>query len=221
MTSKKSQKLNSITFTYGNIKDLAAEYEIINIRGSVILHQDIHVKKISSHGHSTFQSNVTAEVLKNAGSCVIKKNCNAKEIVNSGNLKMKNGEATSITGSGKLTVNQSLHTEKLDCLGIIHATEIHARHFQLQLSGESRIERLITDEATIEREKKTLSLWKKKLLCKYILGRNLHLSCTNAETVEGNIVEIGKNCNIKTLYYKEKYTISRDAKVQQIIRSEQ
>jgi len=48
----------------------------------------------------------------------------------------------------------------------------------------------------------------------------LKISSTDAEVVEGDMVVVGKNCNIHTLYYKKSYTISPKAKGQQIIRSE-
>ena len=45
MTNVQSQKLRSITFTSGSIKDLAPEYEVVKIRGSVSIHQDVQFKK--------------------------------------------------------------------------------------------------------------------------------------------------------------------------------
>ena len=45
MTNVQSQKLRSITFTSGSIKDLAPEYEVVKIRGSVSIHQDVLFKK--------------------------------------------------------------------------------------------------------------------------------------------------------------------------------
>lgn len=45
MTNVQSQKLRSITFTSGSIKDLAPEYEVVKIRGSVSIHQEVQLKK--------------------------------------------------------------------------------------------------------------------------------------------------------------------------------
>ncbi|MBS4189920.1 hypothetical protein KHA94_06840 [Bacillus sp. FJAT-49705] len=220
MTIEQGQKLRSITLTSGNIKELASECELLKIRGSVALHQEVHLKEISTHGHSSFHAHVVADVLKNTGSCAIKDNCEVKEIVNAGSLKMKNGQSTTITSTGKLTIEQILQTEQIYSTGIVRAKEIQAKHFQLKLSGESEIERLITDEACVEKDGISFSLFKKKLTCKYIKGKNLQLSYTDAEIVEGDVVVIGKNCHFQTLYYKDKYTISPDAKVQHIIRRE-
>ncbi|MFD3449430.1 hypothetical protein ACFDTO_33165 [Microbacteriaceae bacterium 4G12] len=221
MLNEQTQKLRSITLTSGSIKALAPECERLKIRGSVALHQEVHLKEISTHGHSSFHSHVVAEVLHNSGSCVIKGNCEVKEIISAGNLKIKNGEITKITSSGKLTIEQSLQSEQFHSIGIVKAKEIQAKHFQLKLSGESEIEQLITDEICVEKDKKTFSLFKKKLICKYMKGRKLLLSYTDAEIVEGDVVTVGKNCNIQTLYYKENYTISPNATVQHIIRREQ
>ena len=221
MTYEQSQKLRSITLTSGNIKDLAIECELLKIRGSVTLHQELRLKKISTHGYSTFHSHIVADVLKNTGTCVIKDNCEVKEIVNAGNLKMKNGQITKIKSTGKLTIEQILQSEQFDSIGIVQAKEIHTKHFQLKLSGKSEIERLITNDACVEKERQTFSLLKKKLSCKHIKGRNLQLSYTDAEIVEGDVVVVDENCDIQTLYYKENYTISPNAKVQHIIRNEE
>ncbi|KQL21660.1 hypothetical protein [Cytobacillus solani] len=219
MQNQKAQKPRSITLTSGHIKELAKDCERLNIRGSVTLHQEIHLKEISTHGFSTFHSHVAADLLKSSGSCVIKGNCEVKEIINAGNLKMKNVRAAKLSSSGKLTIEQMLHSEHLDSIGLITVKEIHTKHFQLKLSGESRINRLITDTAFIEKDRKSISL-KKKLICQFIKGRQLQLAYTDAEIVEGDVVDVGSQCNIQTLTYTKSCTISPNAKVQQIIRSE-
>ncbi|WP_096186362.1 hypothetical protein [Evansella halocellulosilytica] len=220
MKNEQNQKLRSITLTSGTIKDLSTTYDLLRIRGSVAFHQDIRTKKISTHGYSSFHYDVVADVLKSSGSCVLKKYFDIKEIVNAGNLKIKKGQTIKINGSGRLTVEDIFQSEKVDLTGIVQAKEIHTNQFQLKLSGESFIERLIADEAYIEKERITISLLRKKLICKYIKGRRLQISYTDAEIVEGDTVVIGENCNIQTLYYKEHYTISPNAKVQHIVRSE-
>ncbi len=218
MTSDQYHRLHSITITHGNIKEISAECEHLNIRGSATIYQEIHLKKISTHGYSSFHSPVSADVLKNTGTCILKDNCEFNEIVNAGHLKMKNGQSTSIRSSGSLTIEQMLQTEYLDSIGMLKAKEIQAKNFQLRLAGSSEIERLIAEEVNIEKDRISFSLFKKKLFCKYMSGKNLKLSNTDAEIVEGNFVVIGGNCNIQTLYYKEDYKISPNAKVQQIVR---
>jgi len=220
MTSDQYSKLHSMTITHGNIKEISADCEQLNIRGSAAIYQEIHLKKISTHGYSSFHSPVSADVLKNTGTCILKDNCEFKEVVNAGHLKMENGQSTSIRSSGSLTIEQLLLTEHLDSIGMLKAKEIQTKNFQLRLSGISKIERLIAEEVSIEKDKVSFSLFKKKLFCKYMSGGNLKLSNTDAEIVEGDFVVIGKNCNIQTLYYKEDYKISPNAKVQQIVRSQ-
>lgn len=220
MTKEQKQKLRSITLTNGTIKNLPTTYDVLKIRGSVAFHQDIHTKKISTHGHSSFHYKVAADVLKNSGSCVLKKPFDIKEIVNTGNLKVKQGQTRKINGSGKLKVEDVVQSEKIDLTGIVQAKEIYTNQFQLKLSGESFIELLIADEVCIEKERLTISLLRKKLICKHIKGRKLQISYTDAEIVEGDTVEVGKSCNIQTLYYKVNYKISPNASVEHIIRSE-
>ncbi|KGR76346.1 hypothetical protein [Ureibacillus sinduriensis] len=220
MKNKENKKSYSVTLTNGRIKNLIPECRILKIRGSVALYQDLKLERISTHGYSIFHSQVVAEALSNSGSCVIKENCVVDEVTNTGNLKMKNGQIYKIFSSGKLSIEQTLQSKQFHSIGIVQANVIHSERFQLKLSGTSRIERLITHHATVEKENLSFPLLKKKLICKYIKGSNLQLANTDAEVVEGDIVVINKHCNIQTLYYKENYSISSFANVQQIIRSE-
>ncbi|MGE7675259.1 hypothetical protein ACQKMV_17035 [Lysinibacillus sp. NPDC094403] len=215
------QKLRTVTLTNGNIKDLAADCEQLNIRGLVTLHHEVRVKKISTHGHSSFHSHVEAQILNSTGSCLIKDFCEINEIKNAGNLNIRNGQVKKLSSSGKMTIEQSLEAETVDAIGIVKATKILAKLFHLKMSGESKIGELIADEICIEKDKiSVLSLLKKKLICHCIKGKNVRLSYTNAEVVEGDVVIVGSNCRIKTLYYTDSYSIAPSAKVQQTIRRE-
>jgi len=210
-----------ITLTSGNINDLASDCEQLNIRGAVTLQQKINLKTISTHGHSSFHSTVVANVLKNTGSCVMKSDCEIAEVTNAGNLTIHNGQITTIKSSGKLTIERSLRVQQLHAMGIVTAPEIQATHFYLKLSGISKIERLMAEEITIEKDKLSISLLRKKLHCHTIKGKQLHLTDTNAEVIEGEVVVVGSHCTIQTLYYTESYSISPNAKVQHIIRRAQ
>ncbi|MFJ6209691.1 hypothetical protein [Lysinibacillus sp. NPDC092081] len=215
------QKLRTVTLTNGNIKDLASDCDQLNIRGFVTLHQEVRVKKISTHGHSSFHSRVEAQILNSTGSCTIKGFCEINEIKSGGSLNMRNGQVTQLNSSGKLTIEQNLEVETVDATGIVKATEILAKHFHLKMSGESKIGELIADEICIEKDKiSVLPLLKKKLICHCIKGRNVRLSYTNAEIVEGDVVVVGSNCSVKALYYTDSYSIAPNAKVQQVVRRE-
>ena len=48
------QQLRTLTLTNGRIKHLDVEYEQLNIRGAVALYQEVRMKKVSTHGHSSF-----------------------------------------------------------------------------------------------------------------------------------------------------------------------
>ena len=97
------------------------------------------------------------------------------------------------------------------------AKEIQSEQFYLKLSGKSEIEQLIADNICIEKDKLSLSLLNpKKLVAKNITGKQLQLSYTTAEMVKGDVVVIGDQCNIHTLYYTESYSISPKSQVQHI-----
>lgn len=215
------QKLRTVTLTNGNIKDLATDCEQLNIRGAVALHQEIRLKKISAHGHSSFHSPVTAQILNSSGSCRLKDYCEINEITSAGSFKLNNGKVIKLNSSGKLTIEHSLEAESVDVIGIVKAAKINAKSFALKLSGESEIKELRADDIRIEKDRITiLPLLKKKLNCNCLKGKTIRLSYTHAEIVDGDVVNVGRNCKVKTLYYTESYSIAPNSKVQKIIRRE-
>jgi len=215
------QKLRTVTLTNGNIKDLATDCEQLNIRGAVALHQEIRLKKISAHGHSSFHSPVTAQILNSSGSCRLKDYCEINEITSAGSFKLNNGKVIKLNSSGKLTIEHSLEAESVDVIGIVKAAKINAKSFALKLSGESEIKELRADDIRIEKDRITiLPLLKKKLNCNCLKGKTVRLSYTHAEIVDGDVVNVGRNCKVKTLYYTESYSIAPNSKVQKIIRRE-
>lgn len=216
--SKKTKK----TLTSGKVNNLATDCEELNIRGAVAVHQEVRLKTISTHGHSSFHSLVKADIFKNTGTCTIKGLCEIAELSNAGQLKIRHGKVAKVNGSGKLIVEQTLLAKQFDGIGIVKAKEIQSQQFNLKLSGRSDIEQLTADEICIEKDKLSISLLNnKKFVSKNIKGKHIKLSYTNAEIVKGDVVVIGDQCNIHTLYYTESYSISPKAQVQHIRREEQ
>lgn len=215
------QKLRTLTQTNGTVKHLDADYEKLNIRGAVSLQQEVHLIKVSTHGHSSFYYPVTAQIFNSTGSCKLKDYCQIGELTNAGNIKIRNGFIQKINSSGKLMVEEKLQSEQFDAIGIVKAAEIIAHHFHLKLSGESGIDRLRAENVVIEKDRITLlPLFKKILRCHTISGKHLQLSNTNAEFVEGEVVHVGENSVIGTLYYTDDYSIASSSKVHHIIRRE-
>lgn len=211
------QKNTKKTLTSGKVNNLATDCEELNIRGAVAVHQEVDLRTISTHGHSSFHSLVKADILRNTGACTIKDFCEITELSNAGKLKIRHGKITKINNSGKLTIEQTLHAKRFHGIGIVKAKEIQSEQFYLKLSGRSNIEQLIADEICIEKDKLTISLLNnKKLVSQNIMGKHIQLSYTIAEIVKGDVVVIGDQCNIHALYYTESYSISPKAKVQQI-----
>lgn len=222
MMTARMKKNVSQTLTSGKITNLSKDCEELNIRGAVAFHQEIQLKKISSHGHSSFYSIVKADILKNTGACTLKDFCEITELSNAGQLKLHNGNIAKINSSGKLIVVRNLQVKQFDGIGVVKAKEIQSEQFYLKLSGRSAIEQLTADEIYIEKDKLSISLFNnKRMVSKNIKGKNICLSYTDAETVEGDVVSIGDHCKIHTLYYTESYFISPKAKVQHIRRKEQ
>ena len=211
------QRNKKETLTSGKVNNLATDCEEITIVGAVAVHQAIDLKKISTHGHSSFHSRVKANILRNTGVCTLKDVCEMAELSNAGQLKIRHGNITKMNSSGKLIVEQTLQAKQFNGIGVVKAKKIQSEQFNLKLSGKSEIEQLIADEICIEKDKISISLLNpKKLVAKHITGKQLQLSYTDAEMVKGDVVVIGDQCNIHTLYYTESFSISPQATVQHI-----
>jgi hypothetical protein len=118
-------------------------------------------------------------------------------------------------------IEGKLENERFDAFGIVKASELVSNHFHLKLSGESEIGRLLAEKVVIEKDRVTLlPLFKKRLICHTISGKQLKLSYTSAEIVEGEVVIVGENCLIERLYYTDDYSIASNAVVHHIIRRE-
>ena len=217
MENERIQKNTKRTLTSGKVNNLDIDCEELNIRGAVAVHQEVDLRTISTHGHSSFHSLVKANILRNTGVCTIKDFCEIVELSNAGQLKIRHGKITKINSSGKLIIEQTLQAKQFNGIGVVKANEIQSEQFYLKLSGKSEIEQLIADEICIEKDKFSISLLNhKKLVSKNITGKQLQLSYTTAEMVKGDVVVIGDQCNIHTLYYTESYSISPKATVQHI-----
>ena len=215
------QQLRTLTLTNGRIKHLDVEYEQLNIRGAVALLQEVCLKKVSTHGHSSFYCPVIVQIFNSTGSCTLKDYCEIDELTNAGNLKINNGNVQKINSTGKLMIEGKLENERFDAFGIVKASELVSNHFHLKLSGESEIGRLLAEKVVIEKDRVTLlPLFKKRLICHTISGKQLKLSYTSAEIVEGEVVIVGENCLIERLYYTDDYSIASNAVVHHIIRRE-
>lgn len=216
MSNERISKNRSATFTSGTIRNVVTNCEQLNVRGAVAFQHEVRVKEISTHGYSSFHSVAVAYILKNSGACVFKDSCIIDEVSNGGKMKLRHGKMTTLKSTGSLIVEDRLQAKHFHALGIVQAKEIQAEHFHLELSGRSNIDRLLADDIYVEKDKLSIPLLKKKLICKNIKGKTLKISNTEAETVEGDIVTVGNNCMIHTLYYTESYSISSNAHVQHI-----
>ncbi len=215
------QNLRTLTLTNGRIKNLDADYEQLNIRGALAIQQEVRLKKVSTHGHSSFYFPVIVQSFTSTGSCTLKDYCEMEALMNAGNIKLCSGHIQKISSSGKLSAEGKLQCGKLDAIGIVKAAEITAEHFHLKLSGESEINLLTAKNISVEKDRVTLlSFLKKKLSCHTISGKHLKLAYTKAKIVEGEVVIVGEHCHIETLYYSDDYSVASNAKVQHIIRRE-
>lgn len=220
MNDVNDQALRSITLTSGKMTELQPHYQLINIRGSVSVLPNVHVTKISSHGYSSFHGKVNSQFLYNTGHCTIRGSFVIDEIRSNGHLDLRQGEVNKMKSSGSVVIHSSIKAKHFEATGTIHAPKLTSELFTLSLSGKSQIKRLAAAHIQVDSHKSLFSLGIKKLVCDHIIGKNIQVTNTTANVIEGEHVMIGDHCSIRTLYYSENYSISPKASVTEVIRRE-
>ncbi|WP_338751363.1 hypothetical protein [Bacillus sp. FJAT-52991] len=208
------------TVTSGKVKSMNEACETVRVLGTVTFQQDVEVKHLSIFGQGSFRGSVVVEQLTNKGVCMMKEACEVNDVKNLGHLQLKIGKMTNVESSGYLKVDKRLDCQWMNVKGAFSGEEIHAKQVHCRLSGASRVHKLTADKVVVERAKGTFSLIKKKLTCETIIGKQLSLSLTEANEVEGEEVVIGPGCQIHTLRYTKRYAIDPSSTVQHIIQME-
>lgn len=117
-------------------------------------------------------------------------------------------------------ITSTIEAGNFEANGVVRSPELVSEFFQLALSGESQIKRLVASQIQVHLKGSIFSLGKKRLVCDNITGSNIQLINTTAEVEEADHVTIGDNCLIDTLYYRDSFSISPKSKVTHVIRRE-
>lgn len=217
MSGFENRKLPIWTVTTGTIQAIDNAYDTIKVRGAVTFKNSVNLNNLFIIGQLVCHSDVVVGLLKNRGACFLKDKLEARRLVNTGHLSIKEAQVVELESFGVIKVKGLLQTDQFQAKGVMSIGELHGNHIEILMSGKCKIEKLIGKEVFVNLTKNPFSLTSKKLISKDITGKNLSLTFTEAECVKGDYVTIGPYCVINTLYYKDYYKIDPTSKVEHII----
>ncbi|MCM3737219.1 polymer-forming cytoskeletal protein [Bacillus cytotoxicus] len=160
----------------------------MSIDGSGSIQQDAVLKKIKISGKGTIGGNVSGEEMKICGKAIIDGNC----------------EVDSFKAEGQFTVG-----------GLLSADDIF-----IDMHGECKAKEIGGQTINIKYRKSPLSwliktMFNPRLETELLEGDNINVEYTNANTIRGNNVAIGPNCEINLVEYTGVCEIDKNANVKE------
>ncbi len=199
--------------------------EKIEVSGSFSNRGTVKAMEFEASGSAKNCGNFTADIIEVSGAFKVEGDCvSAKEAEISGAFKVEgNLKAAELEVDGGLKVTGNLDAEKAEinggvsCGGLINAEELYV---DISSSTGSRAESIGGSKITVEyRRSHNLINWLfGKKICVFhisesIEGDEIDIEYTNAKTVSGRNVKIGKKCEIELVQYSDNIEISPKAKV--------
>lgn len=215
MDNKASNNFKKLTKTSGVIKERLLDYDLIRINGAVTCQQELESESLIILGSATFLSHTTVSKLNSKGVSTFH-SIQADEIVNIGSLTLAEGTTIKVQSSGILTIKQAITADHFIAKGVVKADIVRSNYISLALTGKSKIETLQGKDIEVSLEKRGWSFHRKQLICSTIVGENVKLHSTIANSIKGKTIQIGPNCHIGQMSYSDSYTLHPTSKVEQI-----
>lgn len=181
----------------------------ISISGVATFHQDVQAETFHILGRCKLKAAVQAEQFVNKGSCSVNGKLTCDKLVNVGKGSFGIIDADSIESSGSLEATNSILCRTFQSKGYLKLRGgLIGERVSIDISAPSEVDEIKgTDEVTIKSVRLTLlnvkSLIRRKLITKAIHGKQVYLELTEAEQVHGEVVNIGSNCKVNEVFYKE------------------
>lgn len=221
----------------GNGSLAGGRFQHVQMNGNGIVHDDVECSRFEANGNSTVYGNVKAESVEIHGSADIKGNLEAENILIKGEAKIRdNVFATTIKIEGHTSIDGSLKGDKVtligkvrvdgDCEAEIFKAEgqftikglLNAGSIDIKLHGESKVKEIGGEVVKVQH--KTLGLIKalnpmfsSKLSVDSIEGDLIELERSKVRVVRGSNVQIGTDCEIELVEYKNDFQQNTKAKV--------
>ncbi|MBS3678861.1 hypothetical protein KGF86_01395 [Ornithinibacillus massiliensis] len=215
MDYKASNSFKKLTKTSGVVRESLLDYALIRINGAVTFQQELESESLFILGSATFLSHTTVGKLNSKGVSTFH-SLHADEITNIGSLTLNEGTAMTIQSSGVLSVKQAITTDHFMAKGVVRAAIVRSNYVSIALTSKSKIETLQGKYIEVGLEKRGWSFHKKQLICSAIVGEDVKLHSTIANSIKGRTIQIGPNCHIRHMSYADSYTLHPTSKVEQI-----
>jgi cytoskeletal protein CcmA (bactofilin family) len=183
--------------------DLECIYLKINGQGNV--NGNVKADSVKVNGNNSIEGNLRAEKVKINGTADINGNLSTEKAETYGSIRVDgdcNAEFFKIDGTFEIE-------------GLLNAGEL-----ELSLYGPSKAHEIGGEKITVKRKGKYDFLGlryligsNKELTAESIEGDEIYLENTQAKVVRGNNVELGPNCNIELVEYKNSFKQDESAEV--------
>lgn len=196
----------------------------LNVRGSLIVKEDVHAVTVDVFGHLNASKNVSTSKLKVSGDCKIAGKCEAGQVNNLGSLRVQNIMADKIMSSGYMSVAQEAVAGTFYADGAVKIKRLTAdAAIEIRLGNRSIIEVIRSrGDITVKPSSKlmnTVMIPFRKLTCESIEGLNITLYRTSARLVCGENVVVGPGCSIGEIRYSKSLTVHPKSQVGQTVYS--
>ena len=176
--------------------------EIAEVRGACKVQGDVKAMLLKVGGSMKVEGNIQAELIRAKGAFKVLGSVNADNFRITGATKVEKSitskEEISVMGVLKCKDDVTAGRFTLHGVADIDGT-LKAAEFKADISGKSTIRNLEADKIDIRiKDNKP----KTELICKKIIGKDIHLEATTVEYLEGDNVVLGPKCLVSQVKAK-------------------
>lgn len=175
--------------------------------------EPIFARTITAQGHHRFCEAIKAQEATIVGSCIIDGVVQMKKLKSGGHLTMNRAKLEELIVTGTLSAKH-IQTKDIFVRGKIRVDHLEAEYGEIIMKCTCHIGKMNVEKLII---KKGFS-FSSRLVSESITGKYIQLTHTQANTVRGEHVVLGENCEINTLYYTEQYTIAKSSSAIRIVK---
>ena len=180
-------------------------YNDINVLGELQVLNDLFVQEIDVLGKLKIEGKLNAKEINILGEAIA----------------MDNIKVDTLNVIGKLNIKGNLEGEKIEIIGIIHSSaDINADTIKV-LPGESTFNNIYGDKVIFQKESdktKNINMKNQQNQVELIEATKIILNNVKVKKVSGSNIEVGKNVEIDILEYSDSLILSRECKINKIIK---
>ena len=193
----------------------------MTINGTLKMKGSIQTEELNVSGIANFEGKVEAEQIRVDGMATIRGNVSGSHLVINGKNKIEGHvEGDKVQVDGMISVHGDVQCEQFTSRGNSRISGLlNAEGVDIQLQTQSSIKEIGCERVFVRRMERG-GLWRAmtlvtppQLKAELIEGDEVYLEDTQADTVRGVRVVIGRGCKIRKVEYQESLEVDPDAKV--------